>query len=284
MVYGVGRTPSARLPSVRGAPGLRMTELSSFNAKALLRAASEVAPDVVFHLASAGVRDDDRDPRALLAGSVGLLVEVLDACRWWRPTKIIFTGSCSEYGPVRAATPVTEDSRSEPLEVYGAAKAAARLYGRALAERYGLPLLALRIFGTYGPGEGPERLIPYLSSKLRAGCPVDLTPGEQTRDMTFVDDVAKALSAAARSADLGDSGTFNVCSGRGVTVRQLCLEVARQLGASERLLEFGARPYRPGEAMWLVGDPSAFRQKTGWQPQVTLTEGVSCTLAALAEG
>lgn len=263
-------------------PGVTLHRLPLFTASELLARMGRDPPELVFHLAASGVDPADREPGTLLAGNAGLLVELLLACRELRPRRVIFTGSCSEYGPIVPGTRLREDDPHDVLDLYGAAKVAAHLYGRALAALHELPLVTLRLFGTYGPGEAAHRLIPYLVTRLRKGEVVDLTRGEQMRDMTFVEDVVDALLVAGHKSDLGAHDTFNVCSGRGVTVRQICLEVMTQLRCSEALLGFGARPYRRDEPMWLVGDPERFQRATAWSPRVSLQEGIARTLETIA--
>jgi UDP-glucose 4-epimerase len=277
-VHAVVPPGDARERALRSLPGVTLHRLPVFDAGGLRACVSGDAPELVFHLAASGVNPAEREPSALLAGNTGLLVELLVACRELRPRRVIFTGSCSEYAPVVPGSRVHEDDPRDATDLYGAAKVATHLYGRALAVLHELPLVTLRLFGTYGPGEAPHRLIPYLVKRLRASEPVDLTRGEQVRDLTFVDDVVEALLVAGATPELGAHDAFNVCSGRGVSVRQLCAEVVKQLGCSETLLGFGARPYRRDEPMWLVGNPQRFQHATAWSPRVSLEQGIARTL------
>ena len=113
---------------------------------------------------------------------------------------------------------MNEDSPCRPTSPYGAAKLAATLEGGRLAAELGVPFVTLRIFGVYGPGESPHRIIPALRAKLTRGEAVPLTHGNQVRDFTYVDDLAGAITTAI-DARLGDGSIFNVCSGAGVPIR-----------------------------------------------------------------
>ncbi|WP_437806291.1 NAD-dependent epimerase/dehydratase family protein [Sorangium sp. So ce1078] len=270
----------ARLSRLSPGQRLRQLPLERLTRDALLDAVGGEPPDAVFHLASAGVNPRERAPAALVEGNVGALVAALEAAQSWGGTRVVFTGSCSEYSAAIEGQLVDEGAPRAPSELYGAAKAAAHDYGRAVARALSVPLVTLRLFGVYGPGEAPYRLIPYLAARLRARERVDLTPGTQLRDLTFVDDVVEALLLGATTAGLELGAAYNVCSGRPTSVREVCLEVARQLGAPESLLDFGARPPRPDEAPWLVGDPRRFRAATGWHPRMPLSPGVAAALAA----
>ncbi|WP_437291982.1 NAD-dependent epimerase/dehydratase family protein [Sorangium sp. So ce406] len=265
----------------RPSPGqrLRQLPLERLTRDALLDAVGDEPPDAVFHLASAGVNPGERAPGALHEGNAGALVATLEAAARWGGARVVFTGSCSEYGAVVEGQLVDEGAPRAPADLYGAAKAAAHDYGRAVARALSVPFVTLRLFGVYGPGEAPHRLIPYLAARLRARERVDLTPGTQLRDLTFVDDVVEALLLGATTAGLELGAAYNVCSGRPTSVREVCLEVARQLGAPESLLGFGARPPRADEPPWLVGDPRRFCAATGWHPRTDLSLGVAASLA-----
>jgi len=253
---------------------LRQLPLERLTRDALLDAVGDEPPDAVFHLASAGVNPAERAPGVLLEGNVAALVATLEAAARWGGARVVFAGSCSEYSAVVEGQLVDEGAPRAPLDLYGAAKAAAHDYGRAVAEALSVPLVTLRLFGVYGPGEGPARLIPHLIARFRAGEAPALTPGAQARDLTYVDDVVEALIAAATSRGLENGRAYNVCSGAPVRVREVAERVARAAGWPGGDLGLGRLPYRDGEPMWIVGDPSHFSEATGWRPRIALDEGV----------
>jgi nucleoside-diphosphate-sugar epimerase len=229
-------------------------------------------------LASYGVAPSESDPETMLDANVGALTRLLAACAG-AGARVLHAGSCSEYARVDPPALMTEDTPCHPSAPYGAAKLAATEWGRTLAARLGVPFVTLRLFGVYGPGESPHRIIPALCAKLTRRESVPLTHGNQVRDFTYVDDLCAAF-VGAFDANLPSGGVFNVCSGVGVSIREVCLSVCRTLGASPELLRFGATPLRPGEPEWMVGDPTRFQAATGWRPATSLDAGVARTLAA----
>ena len=249
-------------------------EIAGFEPRALRESLKGISPDVVFNLASAGVNPADREPLAMLDGNVHLLAGLLYSLDSGKPRRFIHTGSCSEYAPAEPGHRLTENDPVGPASLYGAAKLCASIYGAALAAERRIAFLNLRLFGVFGVGEAPYRLVPYLIGKLRQDQPVDLTPGEQCRDWLYVDDVVDSLLAAATSDGLAESGIFNVCSGQGTRVRELAEQVADTMKKPRDLLRFGARPYRPDESMWIVGDNRRFTEATGWLPRVSIAEGI----------
>ncbi len=258
-----------------GICGATVIEVSSFQTAELKSALTRHSAELIFNLASYGVHQDDRNSDKLIEGNVGVLTHLLEATSDWPLRKLIHTGSGSEYGfPQSEHSLISETDPLRPNSLYGAAKAASFLYGRALASGLSIPLITLRLFGVFGPGEAPQRLVPYLIQRLQHDEPVDLTPGEQVRDFLYIDDVIEAFLTAAREERLKAGQAYNVCSGEPVRVREIGEAVADALHKPRHLLHWGKRPYRNDEPMWLVGDNSRFRQATSWRPQVSLAEGI----------
>jgi len=261
-------------------PQVSAIDVTSFEPHGLRESLKGVSADVVFNLASAGVNPADREPLAMLDGNVHLLAGLLCSLDSQKPRRFIHTGSCSEYAPAEPGHRLTEDDPVGPTSLYGAAKLCASMYGSTLAAERGISFLNLRLFGVFGAGEAPYRLVPYLIGKLREDQPVDLTAGEQVRDWLYVDDVVSSLLAAATSGNLSEAGVYNICSGQGISVRQIAEQVAETMKKPKHLLRFGARAYRPDESMWIVGDSRRFTAATGWFPKVSTAEGIRRMLAS----
>ena len=281
-VYGLARPGTGA--KIRPSSTLRVIEAPSFETGDLRKSLAGMSCDVVFHLASYGVQTHDRDHDQLIAGNIGLVSHLLRAISQWPLARFIFTGSCSEYGlPIAEGVPIAEDQPLRPTSLYGAAKAAAELYGNALAAQFKLPFVTLRLFNVFGPGEGPHRLLPSILQGLENDRPVELTGGEQQRDLLHVDDVADALFAAACCERLEPFAAYNVCSGTPVRIREVGETAADLLGKPRTLLQWGKLPYRSDESMWVVGDPSRFAQATSWRPKMNLAAGIQRMITAVRE-
>ncbi len=181
--------------------------------------------------------------------------------------RVIYLSSGECYGV--APLPYREDGPALGTSAYAQAKLAGE---RALTAVVGPGALALRIAVGYGPGQASTMLIPSLVAALRAGRPIALTAGLQTRDFVFVDDVAAAVVAALA---VDDAAIINIGSGEETRVRDLCLAVADALGAPAALLGFGALELRPGEAMRYVLDVALAARVLGWRPITPLAAGVA---------
>lgn len=273
-VTALVRKNSAHRAAVPAAPHVSAIEIDPADVRSLAASLPSAAPDVVFNLASTGVNPADRDPLAMLDGNARFLASLLSAFESRKPRRFVHTGSCSEYGPAETGHRIDEDYPATPTSLYGAAKLSASLYGAAFAAERRMSFLNIRLFGVFGVGEAPHRVVPYLISKLRANQAVDLTPGEQIRDWLYIDDVVDGLLEAAACPHLPDTGTYNVCSGHGIRVRELAEQVADAMQKPRDLLRFGARPYRGDEPIWLVGDNRRFVETTSWQPRTPIAEGI----------
>lgn len=186
----------------------------------------------------------------------------------------VFLGSCAEYdwthGVLKTgATPLA------PATPYGAAKHALHLGLQSHATSAGASFSWPRIFFVYGPGEHASRLAMAVTSALLRGEPVELTHGRQVRDYVYVDDVAEGVRAALEKAHAGET---DLASGRPRPVRDIAIEIARQLGR-EDLLRLGARPSPAHDAPVVLGDPSHAFQSLGWSADTTLEDGVAHLIA-----
>ena len=201
--------------------------------------------DCVYHVAAAGVSPAQREPQRLIDGNLGLLTRVLSGLAGRPPRRFVYTGSCAEYSPAAWGQLIAEDHPTRPVNLYGAAKAAAGIWGASLAQSLNIPFILARPFHFYGPGEGASRLIPYLVQRLRDGVAAELTGGEQMRDLLFVDDVADALITIGAAPACAGS-VYNVCSGTGISIREVGEMAARVTGRPASLLHFGALPLSGG--------------------------------------
>jgi nucleoside-diphosphate-sugar epimerase len=215
----------------------------------------------------------------MINGNIGVMSRLIQGLSHSSPRVILHAGSWSEYADSNGSDPIGEDRPIWPRSVYGAAKASATIFGNALARETGLPFVTLRLFNVFGIGEAPSRLIPYLIDRLGASEYADLTPGDQVRDLTYVDDVVDAILLAAE-AGLEPYTAYNVCSSRPTAVKWIAETVADIMHKPRNLLRFGSIPRRTDEPLEVVGDNTKFVSATGWEPKTTVATGVELMVAA----
>ena len=230
-------------------------------------------PEVVFHLAWWGgnSRKYINDPDAIYAnipGTLDLIRIVKNAgCK-----AFLYFGTAVEYGiyniPVRESDPV------HPQNLYGAAKYAGMVLLQALCTQWELRFCGIRPFWVYGPMDDTLRMIPSVILQLLAGEKPKTTAGEQVWDFLYIDD---AVDALIQLATTDAEGIFNLASGEPVQIKQVisilrdCIDPALEIG-------FGEVPYAPDQVMHLEADISRLRAATGWDPKVSLPDGLRRTV------
>ena len=237
------------------------------------QAVSRCEPKVVFHLAAVGVTKPDVDPRAALEVNTGGTVVLMEALRGREVERVVLLGTCHEYGARETADGL------DPFSIYAASKAAAWAFARAYWHACGLPVVVARPFQVYGPGQPRHTLIPSAVQAALAGDDFPMTPGQQERDFTYVEDVVAGLLAAATAPGV-EGESLDLGTGQSHPVLAVVEHIWTMTGARGRILA-GALPYRPAEAMRLTADADRAARLTGWRAAVSLEEGLRRTVFAL---
>ena len=224
----------------------------------------------VFHQAGqAGVRPSwGAHFAGYLRNNIDATQRLLEAAKDAALTKFVFASSSSIYGDAKAL-PVTEETIPQPISPYGVTKLAAEHLCSLYAKIYELPTVSLRYFTVYGPRQRPEMAIQHFLSACRSGEPVTLFgDGTQTRDFTFVGDIAEANVLAMEASG---SAVINVCGGSQISLNAL-LDLLQE--TSGRPLRIEREPAAQGDAKHTLGDNSLAQRVLGFKPQTTLAEGV----------
>lgn len=234
--------------------------------------------DVVYHLACLGLRHSIHSPRENHDVNATGTLSLLAAARRARVQRFVHVSSSEVYGTAKRV-PMDEDHPTDPTTVYGAAKLAGDAYARAFFQTYGYATVVVRPFNAYGPHSHHEgdsgEVIPRLILRCLAGQPmVIFGTGEQTRDFTYVGDTARGILLAG-TADGVVGETINLGQGRETSINALAEEVAAVVLGRPARLEH-ADP-RPGDVQRLLADATKARRLLGFEPEVTLREGIART-------
>jgi UDP-glucose 4-epimerase len=235
--------------------------------------------DTVYHLAALAsvqrsVERPDESHRVCATGTVCLL----DAARKAGVRRVVYAASASAYG-LPTSEVQTEADSVKPLSPYAAAKLAGELYLEAFAATYGIETVRLRFFNIFGPRQRADSpysgVIAIFTAALSQGRPPTIFgDGLQTRDFTYVTDVAQALQKAAVAP--GVSGkVYNVGTGRGVSLLELLDALNRQLGTN---VAPKLAPARAGDIRHSRADISRIRKDLGYEPKVAFEDGLAETL------
>ena len=224
--------------------------------------------DIVIHLAAlADIVPSIQSPNDYYKSNVTGTFNVLQASRDAKIKKFIYAASSSCYG-IPQEYPTPENAPISPQYPYALTKRLGEEIALHWEQVYDIPVISLRFFNVYGPrsrtsGTYGAVFGVFLAQKL-AGKPFTVVgDGSQTRDFTYVSDVADAIYTAAKSNLSGC--TFNVGSGKSVSINQIT-----------KLLEGPVVyiPKRPGEPDCTFADISKINNELNWFPKVTIEEGV----------
>lgn len=234
--------------------------------------------DVVFHQAAqAGVRLSWSNGFADYVGHNVLATQrLLEAVQAARPeVRVVYASSSSVYGN-QNSYPVEETFLPKPFSPYGVTKLAAEHLCTLYAENWNLHTVSLRYFTVFGPRQRPDMSIHRLCEAAISGDPFPrYGDGSQIREFTFVDDIVRANLLAA-DADVAPGTYLNISGGGEITLHALIEMVGDCNGA---LVEVDAQPKQAGDAFRNGGSIARAQSLLGWEPQVSLRDGVARQLA-----
>jgi GDP-4-dehydro-6-deoxy-D-mannose reductase len=253
------------------------------DAEAVRTRLHDAHPEVVYHLAALShVGESWQNPSSSFRVNAEGTLNVLHTCAEIGVERVLVVLSSEEYGRVdENDLPLTEDSPVRPVTPYGVAKATADLLAVQAFLGDGLATIRARPFSHTGPGQSPRFVVPALAARIARAerDEVDEIPVgslDAVRDLTDVRDVVRAYRLLVEQARPGE--VYNVCSGRGVSVR----EIAEQLLArARRPIRLVTDPelVRPVEVPRLVGSYDRLRETTGWEPAIPLEQTLADVLA-----
>ena len=192
--------------------------------------------------------------------------------------RLLYASTMSVYGD-QPDRPVAEDAACRPKSFYGVGKLASEHYLR-IYEQYGVRSTALRLFNVYGPGQNMANLRQgmvsiYLAQALKDRAIHVKGAPDRFRDFVFIDDVVAAFRAC-EGLKAAHGKTFNVCSGRKTTVREL-LELLLPCLPFPVSTRFEGET--PGDMFGIRGDTAALRAAAGWEARTPLPDGLRAMTA-----
>ncbi len=223
-------------------------------------------------------RSVERPLESHAANATGTLI-LLQAARDEGIRRLVYASSSSAYG-ASDVVPKLETMATEPLSPYAVAKLAAEQYCLIFHRLYGLETVALRYFNVFGPRQDPNSpytgVVSRFIDAIRSGRPpVVYGDGEQTRDFTFVDNVAQANWVACH-CDAGVGRAYNIGCGGRTSINELWTTMAGLAGVDMAPVYEAARL---GDVRHSQADVTRAKEVLGFEPQVDLSQGLETTLA-----
>lgn len=233
--------------------------------------------DIVFHLAALiAIPYSYRAPASYVRTNIEGTLNVLQAAKELGVERLVHTSTSEVYGTARYV-PIDETHPLSGQSPYSASKIGADKMAEAFRLSFNLPVVTVRPFNTFGPRQSARAVLPTIMSQCLAGATVKLGNMHPTRDLNFVANTVDGFVLAAIAP--GAVGcTINLGSGREISIGDLAQLIARVAGRSITIETDEAR-LRPkaSEVERLVADNTLARTLLGWEPSVSLEEGLART-------
>ena len=229
---------------------------------------NHIQPHTIFHLSGHVTAAPDLDLvlptfHSLLASTVNLLTVAMEIrCR-----RLVLAGSLTE--------PIGDHTEVTPGSPYAAAKWAGNTYARMFHQLYDTPVVIVRPFMTYGPGQNVRKVVPYVTRCLIGGDPPKISSGEWKADWVYVDDVIDGFIASA-CTPFAEGCTIDLGTGSLVSLRAVVTKIEGLIGASVEPI-FGALSERPLEQTRAANVSYAY-EKIKWKASTSLIEGLEQTV------
>jgi UDP-glucose 4-epimerase len=236
--------------------------------------------DCVYHLAArVSVPESVIYPREYNTVNVGGTVSVMEAMRDVGVKRVVLISSGAVYGD-QDVEPFTEQTPPEPASPYAVSKLSAEFYVRTIGALWGIETVVLRVFNAYGPGQPlpaahPPVIPHFLRQTARGGTLVIHGKGLQSRDFVYITDIVEAMVAAATASTI-DRLVMNIGSGTKTSIRTLAQYVIEAVGEGAEWMYLDEQDPGPSQ---MRADISLAREKLGYQPRVSLQEGLGLMVA-----
>jgi NAD dependent epimerase/dehydratase len=234
--------------------------------------------DIIFHLAALiGIPYSYMAPDAYIEtnvkGSYNVFQSALDA----EAEKVIHTSTSEVYGTARYV-PINEEHPLQGQSPYAASKIAADQLADSYFRSFGLPIVTVRPFNTFGPRQSARAVIPSIISQALKGNEIKLGSLDPVRDMTFVEDTVKGFIAAAETENINGE-TVNIGSGKGYSIRELVDTISEIMNQDFEVItdEERVRPSK-SEVMQLISCATKAKDLMNWKAETDLREGLARTV------
>jgi NAD dependent epimerase/dehydratase len=239
--------------------------------------------EIVFHLgALIAIPYSYKHPAEVVESNVIGTLNVLLAGRENSIRRIVHTSTSEVYGTA-IRIPIDESHPLQGQSPYSASKIGADKLAESFYCAYDLPVVTLRPFNTYGPGQSARAVIPTIITQALTEEVIYLGNLDTRRDFTYVSDTVNGFLCAALAPGI-EGKTFNLGVGKEVRISELANQIISLIG---KPVEIKVDPdrLRPGksEVQRLISDNSLAREWLGWIPQIDLHEGLSRTIKWISE-
>ena len=239
--------------------------------------------EVVFHLAALiAIPYSYQTPGSFVETNILGTLNVLQAARAHGVARVIHTSTSEVYGTARYV-PIDEAHPLQAQSPYAASKVGADKLVESFGLSFNLPVVTVRPFNTFGPRQSARAIIPTIITQCLTDSRIRLGNLAPRRDLNFVNDIVRGFVLAAQSPQ-AVGRTINLGSGVETSIGDLAQIVAGLMGRSVEISREDERVRPPGsEVERLQADRTAARTLLGWEPAVSLEEGLRLTVEWIRE-
>ena len=245
--------------------------------------------DSVTNLAAqAGVRYSITNPHAYIGSNIVGFMNILEACRHFKVSRLSYASSSSVYGLNEAQPFSTNDSTNHPMSLYAASKKSNEMMAHTYSHLYNLPTTGLRFFTVYGPWGRPDMALFLFTKAMLEGKSIDVfNHGEMQRDFTYVDDIVNGIIKVIDNPAKSDKNwnpqnpqassssapykIYNIGNNAPVKLMDFVNAIEKELGieAKKNLL-----PIQAGDVPSTFANVEDLIDDLGYQPQTSVKEGI----------
>ena len=239
--------------------------------------------DIIFHLAALiAIPYSYHAPLSYVRTNVEGTLNVLQSAIRNNVGLVVHTSTSEVYGTARSI-PINESHPLQGQSPYSATKIGADKIAESFNLSFGLPVVTVRPFNTYGPRQSARAVIPTIVTQALANEPIRLGNISPTRDLNYVADTVEGfIKAAGSSKAVGE--VINLGTGREISIGELARTILRMLGTDLQVITESERVRPEGsEVERLCADANKARELLGWEPQHTLEEGLARTIEWIRE-
>ncbi|WP_068779035.1 GDP-mannose 4,6-dehydratase [Paenibacillus sp. GM2] len=280
-VFGTSRM-STNMLTANIIDGVIISDLDS--KENCIQVIDKIKPDVVFHLAAqSNVKEAWEQPSSTFFTNTVKTMYLFEAVKQVsREIRIVNVGSSEEYGYFEGMEfPLTEDSKSNPLNPYGVSKMSTALLAKQFFEVFDMDIIHIRPFNHIGPGQMKGFVVPDFAHQI-----VDIERGLQDpvilvgnlsskRDFTDVRDIVKGYALAAVKGRKGQ--TYNLCSGIATSIEDL-LQMMISLSSKQIDIEVDSNRFRPIDIPLYYGSNDKITKEVCWEKSIDLIQSLNDVL------
>jgi UDP-glucuronate 4-epimerase len=261
-----------RLDQLKCYKNFKFEKVDICNRKIISLLFNKFKPKKVINLAAqAGVRYSIQNPYAYIDSNIVGFLNILELCRQNETESFIYASSSSVYGENKKIPFSIKDRVDKPISLYAASKKANELIAYSYSHLYGLHTTGLRFFTVYGPWGRPDMAYYIFTKKILNSEPISVfNNGNMKRDFTFISDIINGIKVAINKNYKQE--IFNLGNNKSINLLDFISVIENELN-KKAIINF--KPIQSGDVKETFADISESKEKLGFQPKITLEEGIS---------